>query len=265
MDRRLARTNPRLYAARWLSEGEEGNGALLRALAPEELTLHVEALLTALVRPTALAATGRLMMDLRVEGSDVVAVSAFHQEDAGERKRYKLLEASGLNVPEARAVLDALWAANAKLGGAPACTRLHSVYFGGLWSAEDSIDPADEVAFQLRIYERLLGVLEALFSGLPLRRAELEAYEASYGGCIERPDGSYATDYGRPDEGYANLRLIWGTPDGGEAEGLCASPMSSELCEAVLVWAERVLRERGCPLWQRWQSPSAPSMKETPP
>jgi len=265
MDRRLARTNPRLYAARWLSEGEEGNGALLRALAPEELTLHVEALLTALVRPTALAATGRLMLDLRVEGTDMVAVSAFHQEDAGERKRYKLLEASGLGVSEARAVLDALWAANAKLGGPPSRTRLLTVYFGGLWGAEDSLDQADEVAFQLRIYERLLGVLDALFSGLPLRRAELEAYEASYGWCIERPDGSYATDYGRPDEGYANLCLVWGTPDGGEAEGLCASPMSNELCEAVLVWAERVLRERGCPLWQRWQNPSAPSMKETPP
>ncbi len=265
MDRRLARTNPRLYAARWLSEGEEGNGALLRALAPEELTLHVEALLTALVRPTALAATGRLMLDLRVEGIDVVAVSAFHQEDAGERKRYKLLEASGLNVPEARAVLNALWAANAKLGGAPACTRLNSIYFGGLWGEGDSLDQADEVAFQLRIYERMLGVLDGLFAGLPLRRAELEAYEASYGWCIERPDGSYATDYGRPDEGYANLCLIWSTPDGGEAEGLCATPMTNELREATLVWAERVLRERGCPLWQRWQNPGAPSMKETPP
>lgn len=264
MDRQLARTNPRLYAACWLSEGEDGHGAFLRTLAPDELALHVEALLAALLRPPALAASGRLTVDLHVEGLDAVALRVFHQEESGERKRYRLLEPGTLSLTEARAVLEALWAANAKLGGSPACMRVNGVYYGGLWGDEDPCRQEDPVAFELRVCERLLGVLERLFTGLPLRRAQLQAYEATYSWCIERPDGVVVTDYSRPGEGYATLELVWAAPDGGEVEAHCGSAQNNAMREALVTWGEGVVRARGCPLWQRWQCPGAPSMLETP-
>ena len=265
MDRQLARTNPRLYAAQWLSADEAGHSALLRSLPPDELALHVEALLAALVQPPRLVADGVLTVELRVDGLEAVGLSAFHQEDA-ERKRFRVLDAGGLRPVEARAVLDALWAANARLGGRPAHASVNSVCWAGLWGEDDPTKQEDSIAFELRLCERLLGVLDALFTGLTLRRAELEGYEATYAWCIHRPDGAVVTDYSQPGPGYANLRLFWGTPEGGEVEAFCHSSSTSNAArDALVAWSERVIRARGCPLWQRWQTPYAPSMLETPP
>jgi hypothetical protein len=269
MDRQLARTNPRLYATRWLEAEERDNATLVRALAPEDLALHVEALLTALTQPPALAGAGRLVVDVHIEGLDALRVDAYHEENVlknRERKRYRILDASDLRIPEARTVLDAVWAANMKLGGRPARVQTNGYSYVGLQGGEeDPIHHADEVAFELLISERVLGVVEALFSGLPLLRGKLQAWEATYGWSIQQPDGSFVRDYSRPGDGYASFSLIWRAPDGEEVESYVANGQTNSLREAIITWAERVLRERDCPLWQRWQAPGAPSMLETPP
>ncbi|WP_163999009.1 hypothetical protein [Pyxidicoccus caerfyrddinensis] len=265
MDRHLARTNPRLYAARWMSADEEGHSALLRSLPPDELALHVEALLAALFQPPRVVGEGCLTLDIRVEGLDGVGISASYREEDGERKRYQVLEAGGMRPAEARAVLDALWAANTRLGGLPARTSINSVHLAGLWGDDDPVKQDDPIAFELLLAERLLGVLEALFTGLPLRRAELQGWEATYAWCLTRPDGLVVTDYSQPDPGYASLHLFWGTPDGGEAEAFYSSALKNESREALVAWSEKTVRARGCPLWQRWQNPSSPSLLELPP
>lgn len=265
MDRHLARTNPRLYAARWMTADEEGHSALLRSLTPEELSLHVEALLAALVQPPRVVGEGGLSFDLRVEGLDAVGLAAVYREDEGEQRRHQLLEVGGLRPAEARAVLDALWAANTRLGGRPAHVGVNSVHLAGLWGDDDPVQQEDPVAFEMLLCERTLGVLEALFTGLPLRRAELQGYEATYAWCVTRPDGLVLTDYSRPDPGYATLRLFWAVPDGGEAEAFFSSSLKDEAREALVAWSEQTARARGCPLWQQWQDPSSPSMLETPP
>ncbi|QSQ18949.1 hypothetical protein JY651_26730 [Pyxidicoccus parkwayensis] len=265
MDRHLARTNPRLYAARWMAVDEEGHSALLRSLPPEELALHVEALLAALLQPPRVVGEGVLTLDIRVEALDAVGIAACYREDDGESRRHQLLEVGGLRPAEARAVLDALWSANTRLGGRPARTGVNSVCLAGLWGDDDPARQEDPAAFELVLCERQLGVLEALFTGLPLRRAELQGYEATYAWCLTRPDGLVVVDYSRPDPGYADLRLFWAAPDGGEAEAFFSSSMKDAAREALVAWSEKAVHSRGCPLWQRWQDPSAPSMLELPP
>ncbi|MFP2926302.1 hypothetical protein ACLESO_14000 [Pyxidicoccus sp. 3LG] len=265
MDRQLARTNPRLYAARWLTADEEGHGALLRSLPREDLALHLEAFLAALVQPPSTVGEGRLTLELRVDGLDAVSFAAFHEEASTGRKRYQLLAAAGLPPSAARAVFDTLWAANARLGLKPAHTHVSSVSWAGLWAEDDPYQQEDEIAFDLRLYERLLWLLESVFTGLPLRRAELHGYEATYAYCVEQPNGGILPDFSQPSPGYANLHLFWETPDGGEAKGFVHSRSESNAArDALVAWSERTVRARGCPLWQRWQGPDAPSMLETP-
>ncbi|MCP3139320.1 hypothetical protein [Pyxidicoccus xibeiensis] len=265
MDRHLARTNPRLYAARWLSADEEGHTALLRALPPDDLALHVEALLAALTQPPSVIGEGRLTVDLRVDGLDEVSFGAFHQEDGSKRKRYQVLSAAGLPPAAARPVVEALWAANARLGRKPAYTHVTAISWAGLWGEDDPYKQEDEIAFDLRLYDRLLGVLDAVFSGLPLRRAELQGYEAAYRYYVELPGGRTLPDYSQPEPGNANLHLFWETPDGGEAEGLVPNRTYSNASrDALVAWSERTVRARRCPLWQRWQDRHWPSVLETP-
>ena len=239
-----------------MSLDEEGHGALLRSLPPDELALHVEALLAALHQPSRLAGEGVLTLELRVDGADALGVTASHAEDSAERKRYRLLEAGGLRLTEARAVLEALWAANARLGGRPARTLVNNIFYGGLLADDPDAYEKDPAAFELSVCVRLLSLLENLFAGLPRLRAELRGHDASYKWCIELPNGVVVADYNRPSDGWADGHLFWATPEGGEVEAVCsAGTMDNAARDAFVAWSETTLRAHGWKLWQQWQSP----------